>query len=480
MSETTYAPRPTIGATRAWEFPRPVRFTLDNGARVQHFPMPGQQLASVEILLPANLHDEPAGLEGVGGIAIEAVLEGPRGWERGAFARAIAAQAAEVETVMTSEGTHLSISAPTSRLARTLGLVTRALSEPRLHRLDTERLITARLDFLAIAEIDPVLKAQLALARAYFPGDHRERLPEFGTTESLSAMRPADVERFVRERLSPRDALIAIAGDLDTQAAQEVLDLTLGTWRAVGGSERRGRPLESTGTGLVLVEMPDTAQTRLVFASPCLQRTDPRWADATVAVHALGGSMSSLLNMRLREEKGLTYGVTSDLRPTRHGGRLQLETSVDAEVTAEAVHDILDVLGTLHREGLSAQDHARSVEELTAGGALGFERAQDVASAAIDIAVGGLPDSWPSLLRERIRATTVDSVRAAVPTLGLDGGVLVAAGDVSLLVDALSAVGLGPARSADGVGEVPMSPPRPSDPRTTDPMTTDPTSPETR
>lgn len=447
MSPTTFAPRPGLAPTPAWTFPAPQRFTLSNGAAVQHFRMPGQLLVSVEMLLAADIHDEPQGLEGVCGVAADAVLEGPNGYDSAGFARAVAAFGADLRATATSEGTQFSVSASTNRIRGALDLLAQALRDPRLDPGDIARLVALRLDELAIVEIDPTTRARHALARAYFPADRRERLPETGTVETLRAVRSGDVEAFVRGSFAPRDALVVIAGDLDADTARDLLESTLGTWTAGGGARRSGGPLEQGGRGLVLVDMPDSVQTHLALLAPSLLRDDPRWADAVVAVHALGGSMESMLNLRLREEKGLTYGVTGALRPTRHLGCLLIETSVDAETTEEAVRDVLDVVDTLRRDGLDADEHARCVEELTAGGALGFERAHDIAATAIDMARWGLPDGWPTLERERIRATTPDSVRAALPALGLDALLLVAAGDVSAHADALSSAGLGAART---------------------------------
>ena len=69
-----------------------------------------------------------------------------------------------------------------------------------------------------------------------------------------------------------------------------------------------------------------------------MDRTDPRWADLTVAGYAMGGAFLSRLNKVLREERGYTYGVRLGFSPLRVGGWYAVQGSFRTEVLVDAVH----------------------------------------------------------------------------------------------------------------------------------------------
>ena len=67
-------PEVTLGAP--WRFPTPAVSTLASGLTVWHFDLPGQHIATFEVVLRAPLSGEPADREGVATVALHAVDEG--------------------------------------------------------------------------------------------------------------------------------------------------------------------------------------------------------------------------------------------------------------------------------------------------------------------------------------------------------------------------------------------------------------------
>ena len=55
----------------------------------------------------------------------------------------------------------------------------------------------------------------------------------------------------------------------------------------------------------------------------------------------LGGTFSSRLNQRLREELGYTYGARAAFDPRRSAGPFSARAAVQTEVTADAIRETL-------------------------------------------------------------------------------------------------------------------------------------------
>ena len=80
-----------------------------------------------------------------------------------------------------------------------------------------------------------------------------------------------------------------------------------------------------------------------------MDRTDPRWADLTVAGYAMGGAFLSRLNKVLREERGYTYGVRLGFSPHRSAARYAVQGSFRTEVLVDAVREARELLDVATR-----------------------------------------------------------------------------------------------------------------------------------
>lgn len=428
MANTTFAPRPAITETPDWEFPEPGIFTLSNGMRVWHFELAGQRLCELSIVLPTSVLDDPEGKEGLCTLAADAILEGPEGSDSASFARALQTHGARVHNMSSTEGTSFGLSAPTNRVKEAFELFASALRNPRLDARDIARLKSSQMEEIAMTQFDLASRARLEFAQLYFPDGRRDQFAPHGTLASVGSITEEEVRAFAREAFSPARGFIVTAGDFTAEASRDILESAIGDWTGPTTSHVTGTGFTPKTSGLVLIDEPGSPLTHLIYALPTPLRDDEDWGDILTAVNALGGSMESMLNIRMREEKGYTYGVSARVNATEHLAFLSVESSVDASVAKEAAADLLDVVTTVLRDGLGESDHDRSVRELTGSTALSFERAGDIASMAARLATWHLTTDWLREEREAIEETTVDSIKAALAKLPADKGLLLAVG----------------------------------------------------
>jgi len=67
--------RPAIVEPRPWHFPKLLRSSLDSGLELAFINLPGQALASVELVLPGPLEAEPREMEGVATVVLHSCDE---------------------------------------------------------------------------------------------------------------------------------------------------------------------------------------------------------------------------------------------------------------------------------------------------------------------------------------------------------------------------------------------------------------------
>ncbi|MDE6377620.1 MAG: insulinase family protein, partial [Duncaniella sp.] len=85
--------------------------------------------------------------------------------------------------------------------------------------------------------------------------------------------------------------------------------------------------LESGSLEFTLV--PDAVQNSVAMGIPAIGRNHPDYIPLCIAVPALGGYFGSRLTMNIREEKGLTYGITASLMTYPDAGFVIIESDTD-------------------------------------------------------------------------------------------------------------------------------------------------------
>ncbi len=125
----------------------------------------------------------------------------------------------------------------------------------------------------------------------------------------------------------------------------------------------------------------------------------------------LGGAFVSRINMKLREEKGVTYGARSSFQFLRLAGPFSVQASIQSDATAESLRDVLVELDALGSSRPVTEDELSSARDaLTRGYARGFETVEQVARAAAQLALYELPEDTFDQFSEGVAAITADDV----------------------------------------------------------------------
>jgi hypothetical protein len=159
----------------------------------------------------------------------------------------------------------------------------------------------------------------------------------------------------------------------------------------------------------------------------------------------LGGLFNSRLNMRLREEKGYTYGAGAGFDMRRGAGPFSARAAVNTDVTVPAIIDTLAELTRMRDTPVSEAELAAARDFLIGVFPLRFETAGAVVGALGSLAVHGLEVDELVGYRKNVESVGIDAIAAAAAThLHVDEAAIVLVGDVDAFGPALEAAGLGP------------------------------------
>ncbi len=281
--------------------------------------------------------------------------------------------------------------------------------------VDSERGVI--LEELAMNDDDPSDVVHEKFAELVL-GDHPLGRPIGGTPDTIRAVPREAIWEHYRQHYVPPGLVVTAAGGLDHDEVCQLFSESLGSagWPSEGEvapRERRVAGTEPVGasSGSVLTVRRTTEQANVILGGLGLLATDERRFTLSVLNAVLGGGMSSRLFQEVREKRGLTYSVYSFAAGYAESGYFGLYAGCTPGKVAEVVGLLGEEWARLATHGVSDDELARGIGQLSGGLVLGMEdtgsRMSRLGKAEL---VYGEYVSLDEAL-QRIQAVTADDVR---------------------------------------------------------------------
>ena len=179
----------------------------------------------------------------------------------------------------------------------------------------------------------------------------------------------------------------------------------------------------------------------------------------TVMNFVLGGNFNSRLNLKIREEKGWTYGIRGGFSSSYKDmpGFYTVSAGVKAEATDSAINEVLWLMDDFRKNGITDEEFEFTKNALLASQALDYESLSKKAGFMAQMTYRNLPMNYTQEQLDILKSLTKEDLNAlAKKYLTLENMVIVVAGDMVLLEDRLEDLGLGKLQilEKDGSGKV--------------------------
>ena len=375
---------------------------------------------------PGGQSNDPVGREGLAGFSAALLSEGAGDLDNIAFADALR-----------DEGIGLSFSAQRDSFDGSLRALTDALPEAvRLARLAMAR---PRLDASAITRVRAraVLGARQALEtpagiarRAFwesaFPGFAAGRL---STPESLTAITEAEIRAFLAAQLRRGGVMLAASGAITAERLRALMtELFADLPEGAPAATPLLPPLAAFGTARREKAAP---QSTLIFGQDGLLPNDPAWEGFQVALRILaGGGFTSRLMRRIREERGLTYGIGAGVDVLFGRGIIIGNVATENAKVGEVWGLIRTAWAEMAAEGPTEEEVSEAVAFLGGSLPLQFTDTRRTASLLLGLRQVGRAPEWLAGRPARLAALDRAGVAAvARRILRPDGLVLAVAGE---------------------------------------------------
>jgi len=437
--------RPPDAAVHGFSPPVPDTFRLENGLTVWHLGRAELPLVSARLLLPVGSSSETPQTSGLAALTAAMLAEGAGDRDALAFGAAMDRLGASFFTDVGRETTTIGVEALARHADEAVGLMAEAVTRPRFDEDGWSR-VSARLATAARQQAEDAEALAAHLARiAFFTGRlDAYALPPDGRADTLGRQTLAAARDLHRRRYVPDGAVLLLAGDLDREAARTLAERHFGAWRGpLPETPALPPPVPASGgLRVYLVDRPGAEQTVIHLVLPGVPWPDEDRLALRVAVEALGGSFTSRLNARLREQEGYTYGSYAWPDLYAADGVVEASAPVKTDVTEAALASFLEMIRSTIEGGVTAEETARAVATIRSSTVQSFEDLSGTLTALGSYAryaraPRGLVDDMPRL--SAVDAATASAALAR--NARLEAGVLVLVGDARRVRPALAGLG---------------------------------------
>lgn len=182
-----------------------------------------------------------------------------------------------------------------------------------------------------------------------------------GSRKNVNSFTVSDIKNYMSRHYVPQNIVIAMAGNIETSFAEELAEKYFSSLASCAAEKFY---VDVKLTAKSLLRKKNIEQIHLGLAFPSVKRYD-RLFDATQIMNCiLGGSMSSRLFQKVREELGLAYTVYSYVSPFEEVGSLVVYAGVNPENCLKCYDAVFDCINDIKKKNITNEEFLRGKEQL--------------------------------------------------------------------------------------------------------------------
>ena len=281
---------------------------LENGLTILTEHMPGLRSVSLGIWVRRGSRHESPALNGICHFIEHALFKGTHRRSAHQIATESDRLGGHLDAYTAHEITGFALKVVDTALPQAFDLLADLLANPRFDEQDLMREQRVIIEEMKMIEDTPDELLTELFHAAYFP-NHSLGRPIEGTEETVSSFDRDTIANFHAGNYSPRNLVIAAAGNVDHGQLIDFAQREFGTESAAPEATAPS-PLSPQPAAPILVERKsELEQAHLIIAAPWPSaKSDDRYA-ASMLGTIIGGGTSSRLWQSIREERGLAYSI---------------------------------------------------------------------------------------------------------------------------------------------------------------------------
>lgn len=438
--------QPSAAPASAVTFPVSIERRLSNGLSLLFVPRHAP-ITTLQLVVRGGAATVPAGKSGLAAIVARMLTEGTL--KKSSLELAIAAES--LGSSLSHDAERDAISLGMEVLPRdvpaALALLSEVIQTPAFRAADLQRVKQEWQDQLQGERQNPMRLASLAALRSLF--GRALGAPVSGSKADVEKLTRNDLVAWHTAQVAPNNSALILVGELDPDSITQQANELFGKWAAANGATTaQSAPVvpASPKSRIILIDRAGSVQSAIFAAHGFPKRSEAGHEAREVMSSLFGGLFTSRLNMNLREEHAYTYGARSTVAATRNFGLFAISTSVERDVTAQSIEQILYEMKALRdaslKRPISSGEMLRAKADLSHELGASLEHTGSIADRVATQFIQGLPLDYHARYSATLAVLPPSQIEQAAQLVNPDQLTLVVVGDRAAIEPKLSALRL--------------------------------------
>lgn len=333
---------------------------LDNGIRIVTEKIPYLRSVSIGIWINSGSRDEDDINRGISHFLEHLAFKGTEKRSAKQIAFEMDSIGGQIDAFTSREYTCYSAKVLDEHLPIAIDLLSDILLNSTYKPSDIEKERQVILEEIKFVEDNPTDYIYDLLYKCVW-SEHPLGLPILGNVESIKKIGRDAVIAHLDKHYLPRNVVIAAAGNIDEDKLRKMLERSFGNLKRNGPSQRQTPP--EIKKNLIIKER-ELEQIHFCLGTKGLKSADDNRYNGYILNTILGGSMSSRLFQKIREDYGLAYSIHSFISPYADTGLLGIYAGTSPAFFNKVLKMSLEELKILRNVKVSDNEIKRSKDQL--------------------------------------------------------------------------------------------------------------------
>ena len=283
---------------------------MENGLRLLTYPMPESEAITAQVFFATGSHFEDKSINGISHFLEHLFFKGSKEFPKPGQMHEEVDKVGGIHNAFTGEEiTSYFIKASHDNLDLALNILSDALLNPLFPKEEINKERTVILEEMKLYNDDPDSKVGLKFEELLY-GDQPAGRPTVGQEEVIRKLQQEDFFNYRKDHYHTENACVVVSGRIKDEELEEKVEEFFGDL-AMGKAKSKPKVAPPSSGPKVVVERRQLDQSKVIIGVPAYDLFDPRRFALGVLANALGGTASSRLFRKIREERGLAYSVYS-------------------------------------------------------------------------------------------------------------------------------------------------------------------------
>lgn len=346
------------------------KVTLNNGLKIVFEHIPYVKSVSIGIWIRAGSRNENKNNNGVSHFIEHMLFKGTKNRSAKDIAESIDSIGGQINAFTSKECTCYYTKVLDSHVNTAIEVLADMFFNSLFDEIEIEKEKTVINEEIKMYEDSPEDLVHDLMSKTIFKNNSLS-LPILGTEDTLNNLKREDIISYFNEFYVPSNTVISVAGNFDFNEILKMIKVYFEDWKA--NYNKKESKCKFIISNAIAKKKKDIEQLHFCIGTEGVPQGKDELYALLILNNVLGGSMSSRLFQKVREEKGLVYSIYSYPSSYNDIGLFTIYAALNPKNFSNVIEIVKDNINEIKSKYLTEEEIYKSKEQLKGNYILGLE-----------------------------------------------------------------------------------------------------------